>query len=143
MPEEPRIAATATALPRHYADQETLLAAFRRVWGHEHINVERLEQLHRAVGVGGRHLALPIDEYEKLNGFAQANAIWNREALSLGEAAARSALERAGLAPRDVDHIFFVTVTGLATPSTDAQLVNRLGLRDDVKRTPIFGLGCV
>jgi alkylresorcinol/alkylpyrone synthase len=143
MPEEPRIAATATALPRHYADQETLLAAFRRVWAHEHINVERLEQLHRAVGVGGRHLALPIEEYEKLNGFAQANAIWNREALSLGEAAARSALDRAGLGPRDVDHIFFVTVTGLATPSTDAQLVNRLGLRDDVKRTPIFGLGCV
>ena len=40
-------------------------------------------------------------------------------------------------------HLFFVTVTGIATPSIDARLVNRLGLRSDVKRTPIFGLGCV
>ena len=39
--------------------------------------------------------------------------------------------------------MFFVTVTGLATPSIDARLVNRMGLRTDVKRTPIFGLGCV
>jgi alkylresorcinol/alkylpyrone synthase len=54
-----------------------------------------------------------------------------------------AALDGAGLAPRDIDHLFFVTVTGIATPSIDARLVNRLGLRPDVKRTPIFGLGCV
>lgn len=137
------IAAVGRALPPHYVDQETLIAAFREVWGRRHFNVERLEQLHHAVGVGGRHLALPLDEYLGIRSFAQANALWNRVALDLGEAAVRAALERAGLGPRDVDHIVFVTVTGLATPSIDARLVNRLGLRDDVKRTPIFGLGCV
>jgi alkylresorcinol/alkylpyrone synthase len=142
-PHSPAIAAVGRALPPHYADQETLIAAFRAVWGQRHFNVDRLEQLHHAVGVGGRHLALPIDEYLRIGSFAEANAIWNRVALDLGEQAARAALDRAGLAPRDVDHIFFVTVTGLATPSIDARLVNRLGLRADVKRTPIFGLGCV
>jgi alkylresorcinol/alkylpyrone synthase len=99
--------------------------------------------LFRAVGVDGRYLALPIEEYYRLDSFTAANAAWKRVALDVGEKAARRALERAGLSPRDVDHVFFVTVTGLATPSIDALLVNRMGLRADVKRTPIFGLGCV
>ena len=43
---------------------------------------------------------------------------------------------------RDVDHLFFVTGTGIATPSLDARIVNQLGMRSDVRRTPIFGLGC-
>src|SRR6185312_4014561 len=139
----PTIAAVSRFLPSHYADQETLIAAFRALWGARHYNVERLEQLHRAVGVGGRWLALPIDEYARIGSFAQANAAWNRVAVDVGAEATRAALDRAGLTPRDIDHVFFVTVTGLATPSIDARRVNRLGLRPDVKRTPIFGLGCV
>src|SRR4029079_4499086 len=63
--------------------------------------------------------------------------------LEVGELAVRRALDAAGLEPRDVDHLFFVTVTGIATPSLDARLMNRLGLRPDVRRAPIFGLGCV
>ncbi len=140
---EPAVAAVARALPPHYVDQETLIAGFREVWGQRHFNVARLEQLHHAVGVGGRHLALPLAEYRKPRSFAEANRDWTRIALDLGAEAVAEALERAGLGPRDVDHVFFVTVTGLATPSIDARLVNRLGLRADVKRTPIFGLGCV
>jgi alkylresorcinol/alkylpyrone synthase len=61
----------------------------------------------------------------------------------VGEAAIRAGLAAAGLAPRDVDHLWFVTVTGISTPSLDAKLVNRLGLKPSVKRTPIFGLGCL
>jgi alkylresorcinol/alkylpyrone synthase len=141
--QEPAIATVARALPPHYAAQETLVAAFRELWGRQHFNVERLEQLHHAVGVGGRHLALPIDDYRQIRSFAAANDAWTRVALDLGEAACREALQRAGVGAAQVGHIFFVTVTGLATPSIDARLVNRLGLRADVKRTPIFGLGCV
>jgi alkylresorcinol/alkylpyrone synthase len=66
-----------------------------------------------------------------------------RVAQEVGEAAVRQALGVAGLAPADVGALFSVTVTGVATPSIDARLVNRLGLRPDVKRVPIFGLGCV
>src|SRR5205085_6313602 len=68
---------------------------------------------------------------------------WIRVAQDVGAEALTGALDAAGLTPRDVDHLFFVTVTGVATPSIDARLINRLGMRPDVKRTPIFGLGCV
>lgn len=139
----PRICAVARGLPPHYADQEALIAAFRDLWARQHFNLERLEDLHRAVQVGGRYLARPLAEYEQLVTFAQRNAAWTASATELGEAVVRAALDRAGVAPDEVDHIYFVTVTGIATPSIDARLVDRLGLRPDVKRTPIFGLGCV
>src|SRR5262249_23861502 len=119
------------------------IAAFRRGWSEQHYNLERLEELHRAVQVGGRYLALPIDDYPGLTSFAARNRAWTRVGLEVGESAVRSALSAAGLTPKDVDHFFFVTVTGVATPSLDALLVNRLTMRSEVKRTPIFGLGCV
>jgi alkylresorcinol/alkylpyrone synthase len=139
----PRILSAAQALPPHFADQDTLLAAFRELWGQKHFNVERLEQLHRAVRVGGRHLALPLEEYRALESFAARNAAWTRAAAEIGARAVESALRAADVAPAQVDHLFFVTVTGIATPSIDARLVEPLGLRSDVRRVPIFGLGCV
>ena len=138
-----RILAGAQALPPHYVDQETLLAAFRTLWGQKHFNLDRLEQLHRAVRVGGRNLALPLEEYAGLESFAARNAAWTRAAVEVGADAVQKALLKADVAPAQVDHLFFVTVTGIATPSIDARLINRLGLRPDLKRTPIFGLGCV
>jgi alkylresorcinol/alkylpyrone synthase len=138
----PVIRAVGRALPEHYADQETLIAAFRQAWAGAHFNVERLEELHRAVQVSGRHLAVPIERYRDLASFARRNEVWTQVAGDLGEAAVRTALRTAGLDARDVTHLFFVTTTGIATPSIDARLANRLGLRPDVRRTPIFGLGC-
>lgn len=139
----PRLSSVARVLPPHFAAQAELVAAFKGLWAKEHFNVERLEDLHRAVGVEGRHLALPLEAYPPLQSFGARNDAWIRVATELGEQAVRQALERAGLEPKDVDHVFFVTVTGIATPSIEARLANRLGFRSDVKRTPIFGLGCV
>ncbi len=139
----PFIRSVGTALPQHYADQETLITAFRTHWAKEHFNVERLEELHRAVQVGGRHLAVPLEDYPDLSDLKSRNDAWIRVATDVGEQAVHQALQRAGFATTDVDHLFFVTVTGIATPSVDARLMNRLRLRSDVKRTPIFGLGCV
>lgn len=99
--------------------------------------------MHRAVQVEARHLALPIEEYPKLADFGAANDAFIRVGTDLAAQAIESALAQAGVGPRDVDAIFFTTVTGLATPTIDARLVNRLGLRRDVKRSPFFGLGCV
>jgi alkylresorcinol/alkylpyrone synthase len=138
-----RIAAVGRALPRHYYDQPTLLAAFREHWDGRLRNPHRLEQLHRNLLVGGRHLALPLEAYKKLSGFAEANDAFIACATDLGERALRDALARAGALPSEVGHVIFVSVTGIATPSIDARIANRVGLPRGVRRTPIFGLGCV
>ena len=138
-----RIAAVGAAFPPHFHSQEELVAALRRHWEARYFNPARLEQLHKNVLVGGRHLALPIAELERLDGFGAANDAWIEVATEVGEAALAEALARAGLAPRELGAIFFVSVTGIATPSIDARLVNRMGLDERIKRVPIFGLGCV
>ena len=142
-PPPPSVLAVGRALPPNFADQETLIAAFMEHWRKKHFNAERLAELHRATTVGGRHLALPLAEYAGLDTFAKCNDAFLRVGLEVGEAAVRDGLARAGLTPADVDHLYFVTVTGISTPSLDARLMNRLGLKASVRRTPIFGLGCM
>lgn len=136
------IAGTSTALPPNRYTQAEIGAAFARLLPDDEARA-RAARLHEATGVRTRHLALPLDEYPRLSGFGAANDAFIRHGTDLAEAALTRALADAGLAPRDVDLLVTVTVTGVATPSLDARLVNRLGLRPDVKRVPIFGLGCV
>ena len=69
----PWVRSVGTALPPNWVDQETLISAFREHWAREHFNVERIEELHRSVQVGGRYLALPLDEYLPLKRFADRN----------------------------------------------------------------------
>ena len=138
-----RVVSVGRAFPDNYYDQGELASALTKLWGSRIHNPARLEQLHRNVLVGGRHLALPMEEYARLESFSDTNDAYIRCAVDLGARAMTDGLQRAGLTPRDVDHLFFTSVTGIATPSVDARLVNRLELRPDIKRTPIFGLGCV
>lgn len=138
-----RIASVGSAFPPHYVDQETLIAAFRDAWASRYHNVARIEDLHRHVLVGGRYLALPLEAYAGLKGFTEANDAWIRVGLDVGAAAIEDALARAGLGVRDVDALWCTSVTGVAAPSLDARLINRLGFRPTLKRVPMFGLGCV
>ena len=139
----PALAAIGRVLPDHYYDSATLSSALWAAWSGSDHERARYERIHRAAGVRGRHLALPLDAYRELQSFAASNAAWMRAASDLGTDAVVRALALAGLEPRDVDHIFFNTVTGIASPSIDVKVINRLGMRPDVKRTPLFGLGCV
>ena len=137
------IANISKAHPEHYYDQYALIAEFKRTWSQAHHNLNRVDRIHKAVMVGGRHLALPIEEYHDLNDFTKANDHFIRIATDVGEKAINEVLKKKGLTATDIDAIFFVSVTGIATPSIDAKLCNRLGFRSDIKRIPIFGLGCV
>jgi alkylresorcinol/alkylpyrone synthase len=138
-----KIAAVATAFPEHWYEQRVLTEYLVAAFGGESRLAERLRTLHANTGIEGRHLALPLDAYAGLTDFTACNAAWLQAAVELGERAIRGALDRAGLRPQDVDAVFFSTVTGVGSPSVDARLVDRLGLRPDVKRLPLFGLGCV
>jgi alkylresorcinol/alkylpyrone synthase len=139
----PQIRAVAPTLPPNYVEQHVLTGALRDYWTRKYGSSKRLDEFHRAVRVRGRHLALPISEYPPLDTFAKTNQAWTTAAADIGEAAVRTALERAGLEAADIDHFFFVTVTGISTPAVDARIAGRVGMRASVKRTPIFGLGCV
>lgn len=140
----PLIASVFRALPPHYHPQAELSAGLQALWAqHRSFNPARVKALHDSVQVRGRHLAIPMADYPPLDTFAKRNDVWIREALKLGEQAVRGAVEKAGLKLSDIDVLCFTSITGLATPSIDARLMNKLGLRPDVKRVPIFGLGCV
>lgn len=133
----PTVAAVAVEFPPHQSSQAQVMAALSDFAGPE------FARFTASSGVSTRQLALPLSRYPKLSGFTEANGAYLDIALDLGERALQSALDRAGLVASDVDVVFSTTVTGLAVPSLEGRLVTRMGLRADVKRIPMFGLGCV
>jgi alkylresorcinol/alkylpyrone synthase len=138
-----RIASAATALPKHRYDQQTILQALKFHWADKLEVPDMLDRLHARTGVETRSLALPIEAYPELKSWGEANQIWIDAACELGETAICHALTRAGLSVQDPAALFFVSISGVASPSIDAKLVNRMGLNRNIKRIPIFGLGCV
>ncbi len=137
------ISSAASAFPKHYYPQEVLAAALKHHWNGKLDNPQMIDRLHARAGVDGRFLVLPMEAYEGLTTWGAVNDIWIEAAQELGQQALCRALTRAGLAPKDLDALFFVSITGIASPSIDARLINRMGLAPHIRRVPIFGLGCV
>jgi alkylresorcinol/alkylpyrone synthase len=138
-----RIAGVASALPEHRYAQEVITAALKRHWNGSLERPELLDRLHARARVEYRHLAFPLEQYARFGTWGETNAAWLEVAQDLGTRAIDGALERAGLRRRDLDALFVVSITGVASPSLDARLINLMRLRSDIKRTPIFGVGCV
>jgi alkylresorcinol/alkylpyrone synthase len=138
-----RIASAASAFPKHYYTQKYLLERLQDYWGNELKNPLLLARLHRNVTVDGRYLAIPAEQYVDIKTWGEANDIWIRVAQELGEQALCRALQNAGVQPTELGCLLFTTVTGVASPSIDGMLINRMKLPVNIRRTPIFGLGCV
>jgi alkylresorcinol/alkylpyrone synthase len=138
-----RIAAVHGVLPPHRHSQIEIADVLAKVCLPSGTGRGVLDRLHAGARVQHRNLVLPLDQYGKLDGFGTANDIFIEAALDLGAEAVQGALDAAGLTAGDVDMIMCTSVTGIAAPSLDARLAGRLGLRPDVKRVPVFGLGCV
>jgi alkylresorcinol/alkylpyrone synthase len=141
------IAAVRGALPENVHRQEDITAVLADVvlggQAEARDQLALLRRLHRAAGVQTRHLVLPLAAYAELTGFGMANDAFIDLGVPLGARAVGDALAAAGLAATDVDLLMTTSITGLAVPSLDARLVPLLNLRPDVKRVPLFGLGCV
>lgn len=138
-----KIASVASALPQWYYNQQEIFRALCGHWKDQLDKPEILERLHQRVAVEGRHLAYPIEEYATIHTWGDANDRWIRAALELGDRAISAALDRAGRKISEIGAMITVSVTGISAPSLDAKLTNRMGLPLDMRRTPIFGLGCV
>ena len=139
----PRLLSLATAVPPYALGQADVAVRARNLFAEASaVDLERLMPVFANAGIDRRYSSVPLEWYEHSRGWPERNALYLESAVNLLDQAARDALALADLAPQDIDAVVVVSTTGVATPSLDAMLMGRLGLRRDVRRLPIFGLGC-
>jgi alkylresorcinol/alkylpyrone synthase len=130
-----------TAVPPHVIEQSHAKDIGRRAFGRKAL-FDRLSSVFDNAAIARRHVVAPPEWYEEPHGWAERNAVYLAATEQMFENAARAAIADAGLAPEQIDGVVTVSTTGIATPSLEARVGPRLGLRPDVRRVPVFGLGC-
>ncbi len=138
----PRLLGVACAVPPHAIDQGTIRDATRSIFGPKLRDFERLAPVFDNASISTRYASRPLDWYLSERRWSEKNAAYLETALDLLEQAAVACIARSGRQPADIDAVVTVSSTGIATPSLDAVLIERLGLRPDTVRLPVFGLGC-
>ena len=137
-----RLLALATAVPPHILDQDKVAALGHRLFSHRYKEFDRLSKVFGTTGIRKRHSVKPMEWFLEPRGWPERTVAYLEGADALFIEAATAALERAGLTAGDVDTVVTVSSTGIATPSLEARVAMRMGFRSDVKRVPVFGLGC-
>ncbi len=131
----------ATAVPPHVIEQQDAKATARRAFGRKNL-FDRLSGVFDNAAIATRHTVAPLDWYEQQHGWAERNAVYLAASEQMFQDAAAKAIAESGLSPNQIDGVVSVSTTGIATPSLEARVGKRLGLRDNVRRVPVFGLGC-
>lgn len=129
-----------TAFPKHRYSQENILEVLCAAWP-DHAEV--LQRLRKTSGVENRNLVMPLEKYRGIGGFETRNSLYIQEMLGVLEQAVLGLQEKTAFAWSDLCAIVSTTITGIAVPSLDARLMNRLPIPKNILRTPLFGLGCM
>ena len=132
----------ATAVPPHIVEQSIAKAKARELFGGRKALFDRLAGVFDNAGIAKRHIVTPISWYEQSHGWKERNRLYLDASDQLFRQAAIAAIEQAGLAPDQIDGVVCVSTTGIATPSLDARNGPDIGLRSDIRRVPVFGMGC-
>lgn len=139
----PKILSVATAVPRHRIGQEEVKDFARNMFGEAHRDIDRLLPVFDNVDIESRYFCVPKEWFSEDHTFAEKNDLYLENALQLSEKAARRALDKAGIEPEEIGALFFVSTTGLATPSLDSKLIFALGIPErHTRREALFGHGC-
>src|SRR5436853_5267529 len=138
----PIIRSVATALPPYALPQEAIRDMAREHFAPAFPEIDRYMSVFRHAQIETRHFVAPLEWFRTRHSFKACNDLFVEAATALGEAAARASLRAARLEPGDIGHLIWVSTTGVAAPSPDALLINRLGMGIHTRRTPIWGLGC-
>ena len=132
----------ATALPSHRVSQAEAKSKARELWSGRKALFDRLAGVFDNAGIDQRHIVAPVDWYADEHGWHDRNALYLEACEGLFRDAASRALATAGVRAEEIDGIVTVSTTGIATPSLEARVGPAIGFRDDVRRVPVFGLGC-
>jgi alkylresorcinol/alkylpyrone synthase len=138
----PQLLSLATALPDNVIEQGRASELARAFFGHRMAKYEVLSRVFTSTGIQRRYSVAPLTWFEESHEWPDRTASYIAGASQLFADVVRKALDAAGLEPREIDAVVTVSSTGIATPSLEARVLPRLGFRPDVRRIPIFGLGC-
>ena len=137
-----RLVSVGMAVPPHEISQSEAKLFAKELFSRSFQDIQRLLPLFEHTGIETRRFSRPRSWFEKEHTLAEKNRAYIEMACQLGEEAIQRCLQPCNLDVNDIDHIIYVSTTGMATPSIDAYLVHRMGINPHVKRTPIWGLGC-
>ncbi len=143
----PRILSVSTVLPPHEVKQAEAVELTRSLFSRKFKDIERLLNVFQNGDIEKRDVCMPLEWYGQEHDFEERNDLYIHHAIDFGVKAVQACLQQSEtlaetVAPSEIDAIFFISSTGIATPSIEARIMNRLPFRDDVKRVPIWGLGC-
>lgn len=138
----PRIAAIATATPRHILRQSEVARSAEELFGGDFSDFARLAPIYANAEIETRYSCVPLEWYLRPHGFEERNRLYVENAVELLEDAAGRAIASAGLRAGEIDAIVTISSSGIATPTLDVRLMERMAFRRDVTRLPVFGLGC-
>jgi alkylresorcinol/alkylpyrone synthase len=142
MPPSVKLISVASAVPPHCIEQRDVATAAHRGFAARFGDYERLARVFETSGILRRYAVRPLDWYFEPLGWPERSAAYVEGGSQLFIDAATRALDAAGLTAADVDTVVTISSTGVATPSLEAQVADRMGFRCDIERVPVFGLGC-
>jgi len=138
----PRIIAVSTEDAPTKVTQHEVRDFARGIFSKRRDDIDRLINVFDNSSISTRHFTEEKEWYSEDHGFVERNELYVKSAVRMSMAAVEKSLDAVGLKAGDVNHIFFVSSTGLSTPSIDARLFNIMKFDRHIRRTPIWGLGC-
>jgi len=138
-----KIISLATSVPKYKISQSDIEKAAARIFGVSMADFSRLAPVYGNAAIETRYSCVPLEWYERPCPFSERNRLYQENAVNLLAEAGQKALARANLSFDDIDGLVIVSSSGIATPSLDAMLMEKLHLKRNMERLPIFGLGCV